>query len=107
MNLSMRFYKRSNGYYYYEIVRHHPVSLRTRDYKEARALYKIVKQEYLKGRIIQLDGDNRITLEEFKEKFFTEHTDIADDTKAAYDLAVRLLMDSLSGSMLLSTMLSA
>jgi site-specific recombinase XerD len=98
----MRIFKRSNGWWYYEVERNHPHSLKTKDAREARKLYNIIKQEYLKGRLVQLDGNRRATLVAFKNIFFEQHTDIADDTRAAYELAFKLLIDSLGGSTLLS-----
>ena len=70
MNLSMRMFKKENGYYYYEIERGKKRSLRTKDKREAKRLYNIIKKEALKGRLVQLDGDKRITLSEFKDVFF-------------------------------------
>jgi site-specific recombinase XerD len=102
MKLSMRMFKKENGYYYYEIERNKKRSLRTKDKREAKRLYNIIKKEVLKGRLVQLDGDKRITLSEFKDVFFERHTDIDDDTIAAYDLAYRLFIDSTGGSTLLS-----
>ena len=45
MKLRMRIYKRKNGFWYYEIQRNKPRSLRTKDEREARKLYKIIKRE--------------------------------------------------------------
>ena len=101
MKLRMRLYRRKNGFWYYEIERNKPKSLSTKDDREARALYKIIKREVLRGRLKELDGDKRTPLSQFKEIFFIEHTDISDDTIDAYDLAIRLFIDSVSGSTLL------
>ena len=98
----MRKYKRPNGYWYYEVERNHPRSLRTKDAREAQKLYNIIKQEYLSGRLVQLDDDQRITLADFETIFFERHTDIKEKTRDAYELAFKLLIESLSGSTLLS-----
>jgi integrase len=98
----MRLYKRKNGFWYYEIERNKSRSLRTKNEREARALYKIIKREVLKGRLKELDGDKRTPLSQFKEIFFIEHTDIGEDTIDAYDLAIRLFIDSIGVSTLLS-----
>jgi integrase len=97
----MRLYRRKNGYYYYELERNKPRSLKTKEKREAQALYKIIKRIFLKGQIKELDTDKPITLSQFKEIFFLQHTDIADDTIDAYDLAIRLFIDSVGGSTLL------
>jgi integrase len=99
----MRMFKRNKAaYWYYSLRRGHEKSLRTKDKREATRLYNIIKKEVLKGRLVQLDGDKRITLSEFKNVFFERHTDIDDDTTRAYDLACRLFIDSTGGSTLLS-----
>jgi integrase len=103
MKITMRMFKRNKaGYWYYSLRRGHEKSLRTKDKREATRLYNIIKKEVLKGRLVQLDGDKRITLREFKDIFFAGHTDIADDTIAAYDLAYRLFLQSFKGATLLS-----
>lgn len=101
MKLSMRLYRRKNGFWYYEIQRNKPRSLRTKDEREAKTLYKIIKREVLKGRLVELDDDKRSSLSQVKEIFFIEHTDISGDTIDAYDLAIRLFIDSVGGSTLL------
>lgn len=98
----MRMFQHKNGYWYYSLGRGHEKSLRTKDEKEAEKLYKIIKKEALKGRLVQLDGDKRITLSQFKDTFFNRHTDIDDDTIEAYDLAYKLFLNSTGGSTLLS-----
>lgn len=102
MKICMRLYKRKNGFYCYSLRRGHKKSLRTKDKKEATRLYNIIKREYLKGRLVKLDSDKRTTLSQFKTVFFERHTDIADDTTDAYDLAYRLFVESISASTLLS-----
>lgn len=102
MKLSMRLFQHKNGNWYYEVERHKPRSLKTKDRRLATQIYKGIKKRYLKGRILDLDKGSRITLNEFKAKFFSDHTDVADDTIAAYNLAFRLLADSMGGNTLLS-----
>jgi integrase len=102
MKICMRMFKRKNGTWYYSLRRGHKKSLKTKNKREATTMYNTIRKEYLKGRLVQLDGDKRITLKEFKEIFFARHTDIGDDTVDAYDLAFRLFIDSMSGSALLS-----
>jgi len=94
MKFYMRMYKRKNGYWYYETQRNRPVSLKTKNKREAQQLYGIIKKEVLRQRLVQLDSDKRATLSEFKNVFFTRHTDIGDKATDAYDLAMRLFMDA-------------
>ena len=93
MKLFMRLYKRSNGIWYYELERNHPKSLKTKNMREAQKIYNIVKREVLSRRLEILDGDQRVTLSELKKVFFEKHTDIGDDAKDAYELAMRLFID--------------
>jgi len=102
MKICMRMFKRKNGTWYYSLKRGHKKSLRTKDKREATTMYNTIRKEYLRGRLVQLDGDQRITLKEFKDIFFTRHTDIADDTTRAYDLAYKLFIESTAASTLLS-----
>lgn len=98
----MRLYKRPNGYWYYEFERNRPISLKTKNKREAQQIYNIIKREVLKQRLVQLDSDKRVTLAEFKEIFFERHTDISHDAKAAYGLACRLFIDSVGETTFMS-----
>jgi len=103
MKICMRLFKcKKYGYWYYSLRRGHEKSLKTKDKREATKLYNTIRKECLKGRLVHLDGDQRITLKEFKDIFFARHTDIDDDTITAYDLAYRLFIDSIGGSTLLN-----
>lgn len=97
----MRLYKRPNGYWYYEQERNRPISLKTKNKREAQKIYNILKKEVLYERLVELDGDKRATVAEFKEIFFERHTDIGHDAKAAYDLACRLFIDSVGETALM------
>ena len=100
MRLPMKLYTR-NGWYYIRFSRTKKRALRTKDPRLAQRLFRSVEREILKGRLIQLDEGKKTTLAEFKDIFFKKHTDIADDTHDAYDLAFKLFIDSVSGSTLL------
>lgn len=102
MKLNMRLFQRKNGYWYYELERDKPRSLKTKNAKEAKQVYNAIKKAILQQRLIELDSGKRITLNNFKDIFFQKHTDIADKTHEAYDLAIRLLIDTVGGSTLLS-----
>lgn len=103
MKLSMRLFQHKNGNWYFEIERHKPRSIKTKDKRLATQIYNGLKREHLKGRLLALDKGRRTTLNEFKAKFFTDHADnVADATTSAYDLAFRLLADSIGESALLA-----
>jgi len=101
MRISMRLFKR-NGWFHYEFVRGKARSLKTKDPIEARRLYGALKKKFLQGKLHELEHGSRITLEQFSQRFFTEHNDLADDTTRAYDLAWRLFIDAVGGSTLLT-----
>ena len=101
MHFFMKMFIR-NGWYYIRFSRTKKRALGTKDKRVAQQLFKSVEREVLKGRLIQLDKGKKATLSEFKDIFFKGHTDTADDTHDAYDLAFRLFIDSTSGSTLLS-----
>ena len=102
MKICMRMFRRKNGIWYYSLRRGHKKSLKTKDKREATTMYNIIRKEHLKGRLVQLDGDQRITLKAFKDIFFARHTDIEDDTVEAYELAYNLFLQSIPGSTLIA-----
>ena len=61
MNIRMRLYTR-NGWYYVEFFRGKTKSLKTQDADVAQDLFKEIKREHLRGRIIQLDHAKRVSL---------------------------------------------
>jgi site-specific recombinase XerD len=102
MRDTMRLWQR-NGWYYIEFYRGKHKALRTQDPREARELYNALKKKYLRGKLHNLEtGAKRIAISEFQTIFFRDHTDIADDTREAYDLAFRLFADAVGTSTPLS-----
>lgn len=95
-------FKGKSGYYYYELERKKERSLKTKDKREATVLYNIIKREYLKGRLVQLDQDTHTALSEFKTIFFSTHNNIRDNTVDSYEQAFKLLADSIGGSTLIA-----
>jgi integrase len=97
MRISMRLFQR-NGWYHYEFVRGKPRSLKTKNPREARELYNALKKKFLRGKLHNLESGKPSTISQFMTIFFRDHTDIADDTRDAYDLAFRLFMDVIGAS---------
>jgi integrase len=97
----MKLFQR-NGWYYVKFSRTKKKALGTKDPNEAQQLLNIIQQEYLKDKLKNLDGGKRQTLSTFKDTFLERHSDIDDDTRSAYDLAIRLLIDSVGGNTLLT-----
>lgn len=52
--------------YYVEFERGRRQSLRTKDEKQARAIFNEMEKEYLRGRLIQLENYKRISLKDFR-----------------------------------------
>lgn len=71
MNSSMRLYKRG-GRWYVEFFRGKQKSLRTRDEKAAQAIYKEIRREYLRGRLLSIENTPRKTISDFA-LFYEEH----------------------------------
>jgi len=95
MQISMRYFKRENDYFYYDLG-HGKKSLRTKDADEAEALFKIIKKKALEKKIAQLDKSKvRITYEDFQKVFFREKPDLSDKSVDNYECAFRLLSESI------------
>lgn len=93
---TMKLFKR-NGIYYIRFYRAKEKSLRTRDEGLAKAIFKEVKREWLRGKLLQLDHGKRVTLSEFaKEYLARDYASIK--TYKADELALRLLADVVGGS---------
>jgi integrase/recombinase XerD len=97
----MRLFQR-NGWFHYEIRRGKSRSLKTKDPVKAKRLYGAIKKKFLAGKLHEIEHGARITLNQFGQRFFVEHNDLADDTTRAYDLAWRLFMDVVGKSTLLT-----
>ncbi len=78
----MKLFRRSNGYWYIRFSRGKEKSLRTKDKRLAYRLFKEIQKEALKGRLISLDRQERITLADF----FEEYLSWASKRKAASTL---------------------
>lgn len=72
-------------------------SLRTRDQKEAEGLFKEMRKEWLRGRLIQLDDITRISLSEFTEKYI-ESRNVSFESIKKDRLSLKLLADVIGGS---------
>jgi len=70
MKIAMRLFKRKrDGIWYVEFKRGQARSLKTRDKKEAKALFAAIKKEYLAGRLREISGQSNRTLGEFIKEF--------------------------------------
>lgn len=97
----MRKYKRPDSpNWYVEFYRGKSKSLGTSDKKEAEAIFKELKRQWLRGRLIQLDPAKQITLNDFKKEYLSRDYN-STKTYKADELALRLLADSIGGTTLL------
>jgi len=87
----VRFYKRANGYYYYEPERNRPRSLRTKNREQARKRLALIYSTAPGTEDHRRGTAPKMTLIQFEEEFFRRHTDIAIKTTDAYELAWKLL----------------
>lgn len=90
----MRFYcRKDTGYFYVEFYRGKHRSLRTKDEKKARAVYRELEKEWLRGRLVQLDHGKRITLAEFTGEYLESRHNLSPATITKDELSLRLLTD--------------
>ncbi|RLI86748.1 MAG: hypothetical protein DRP01_03530 [Archaeoglobales archaeon] len=71
MLTDVKLFRRSNGYWYIRFERGKERSLRTKDKKLAEKLFKEVQKEILKGRLVLLEKQQRITLKQFIEEYLS------------------------------------
>lgn len=92
--MTMRLFKRKKtGVWYIAFERGKERSLKTKDEREAKRLFRVIRQEYLKGRIVQLDKSERVTLSEFKKEYLEGRPDLSHSTRRMDDLSLRKLAE--------------
>ena len=69
LKLNMKLFRRSNGYWYVRFERGKEKSLRTKDRRLAEKLFKEIQKEVLKGKIILLEKQEKISLSEFIQEY--------------------------------------
>jgi site-specific recombinase XerD len=98
MNIVMRLFQR-NGWYYAGFRRGQEKALGTKDAVLATELYRGLKEEYLRGKLFQLDAYKKITLNEFRKTYIEKgRAGMAAKTIRQDDLSLRLLEDVIGGS---------
>jgi integrase len=97
MIANMRLYKR-NGIWYVEFRRAKKRSLRTRDKKQAQRIFRELRSEWLKGRLVELDSTPRTTLEEYAKDFIESRQGMSPHTLLHDRVSLALLKDVLGGS---------
>jgi integrase len=103
MSCEMRLLKH-RGIYHVEISRNKYRSLRTKDEREAQAIFREMKKEQLRGRLFDLEKAKRITLSEFKDEYISYREslkDLSTETIKKDNLSLKLLADVNGGNTLL------
>lgn len=92
MKHTMRLFQR-NGWYHAEFYRGKSKALKTRDAKEASAIFKEMQREYLRGRLVNLASLKKLTLSEFRTLYKESRTGISEWTIKKDELSLKLLQD--------------
>lgn len=102
MNVDMRL-TQQRGIYYVEIRRNKRKSLGTRDKKSAKAIFKEMEKEALRGRLFDLDKATRITLSDFMLEYIAYREglkDLSSETIKKDNLSLKLLFDATGNTLL-------
>lgn len=102
MSFDMRLTKQ-RGIYYVEIQRNKRKSLGTKDEKTAKAIFREMQKEALRGRLFDLDKATRITLSEFHEDYIAYREglrDLSSETIKKDNLSLKLLFDATGNNLL-------
>jgi len=92
----MRLYRRKDtGYWYIEFGRANAKSLKTKDSDVAGRIFRKARRDMLRGRLVVLDAEAKISLSEFREEYVpTRRNTKAKNTVAKDDLALRKLIEA-------------
>ena len=102
MHFTMRLTKQ-RGIYYVEMQRNKRKSLGTKDEKIARAIFREMEKEALRGRLFDLEKAKRITLSDFQKEYIAYREDLKDlssETIKKDSLSLKLLFDATGNSLL-------
>ena len=94
---------KQRGIYYVEMQRNKRKSLGTKDEKTARAIFREMEKEAIRGRLFDLEKAKRITLEDFQKEYIAYREGLKDlsiETIKKDNLSLKLLFDA-SGNNLL------
>ena len=91
MKKPMRLFQRENGVYYVEFGRGRKKSLNTKDQAKALALFREMEKEWLRGRLVHLENEKRISLGEFTDAYVESRDGISPHTVKKDKLSLDLL----------------
>lgn len=92
--IGMRLFQK-RGIWYVEFPGRIRRSLKTRDAREAKGLFRDIKREYLRGNLIELEKNTGSSLADLKKLYISspERADLSDKSLVADELAIRSLID--------------
>lgn len=95
MTFHMRLFQK-RGIFYIEFERGKRKSLRTKDERQAKSIFREIEKEYLRGRLIQLDNFKRITLAEFRSFYIEKGREgVSPETIKMDEKALRYMGDAI------------
>ena len=98
MKICMRLYRRK-GWFYVNYYRGKDQSLCTKDEALAKELFRALKADYLRGKLLHLEKFKRYTLKEFRNYYIeNSRSGIATKTVRQDNLSLRLLEDVIGSS---------
>ncbi len=98
MKTCMRLYKRK-GWFYVNYYRGKDQSLNTKDEALAKELFRALKADYLRGKLIHLEKVKRYTLKEFRNHYVeNSRSGVSVQTLRKDNLSLRLLEDVVGSS---------
>jgi len=71
LEIRMKLFRRKNGYWYVRFERGKEKSLRTKDERLARKLFREIQKEALKGRLILIEKQQRLSLKQFIDEYLS------------------------------------
>jgi integrase len=101
MNERMRLFCK-NGWYHVALDRNRSKALRTRNKVEAESIFKEMKREWLRGRLMLLEDHRKATISELKD-IYCARTGVSKWTIKKDELSLKLLQDAL-GNLQISTL---
>lgn len=91
MRKPMRLFQREHGIYYVEFGRGRKKSLKTKDQAKALAIFREMEKEWLRGRLVHLENEKRISLGDFAEAYIESRDGISPHTVKKDRLSLELL----------------
>jgi site-specific recombinase XerD len=103
MSFDMRLYQK-RGWFHVEVSRDKSRALKTRDAREAAAIFREMKRAQLEGKLIDLTGVKRVTLKDFTEWYLKDREgQVSHETLKKDALSLKLLSEVIPPSTLIQT----